>query len=136
VTEMPGIEVCQHNGVLLAMIVRNSATSERTKFITPDDCTQQVGFVVYKGGSSIPRHEHLPIRRTIVGTTEMIFVRQGRCTAEIYDTGRALVMEVELHCGDAIMLNGGAHGFRVHEDTVLLEVKQGPFVNEPEKVRF
>ena len=30
----------------------------------------------------------------------------------------------------------GGHGFRVFEDTVLLEVKQGPYPGEAEKERF
>lgn len=135
-TEGAGIEVCESDGKLLAVVLRATATSDGTTFVTPPTCAQQVGFIVYKGGSTIPRHEHLPVRRSLIGTTEVVFVRKGRCTAEIYDSQRVFVREFELVPGDAILLNGGSHGFRVHEDTVLLEVKQGPFLSEPEKVRF
>jgi hypothetical protein len=31
---------------------------------------------------------------------------------------------------------GGGHGFRMLEDTVLLEIKQGPYSGIQEKVRF
>jgi hypothetical protein len=38
--------------------------------------------------------------------------------------------------GDVITLIGGGHGFRMKEDTVLLEIKQGPYGGEQDKARF
>jgi hypothetical protein len=131
-----GIEVCEKDGQLLALVVRRSFRAGSTQFVTPDSCTQQLGFIVYPAGTAIPRHSHLPLARSIVGTSEVLFVREGRCTAEIYDAQRSLVAEIELGAGDVIALNGGAHGFRVHENTVLMEVKQGPFTGLQEKERF
>lgn len=130
------IEQCVNDGRLLAMVVRAGFSPPATRFVTPDNCNQQVGFIVYGANTQIPRHSHLPIERTIQGTTEVVLVRSGSCTAEIYDTERKLIAEFHLNVGDLILLNGGAHGFRVHEDTVLLEVKQGPFMTAPEKERF
>ena len=125
-----------YNGRLLALIVRNSFVPSRTTFVTPDDCNLQLGFVVYGAGTQIPRHAHLPIDRATRATNEVIVVRRGRCTAEIFDDSRKLIAEYPLETGDIILFNGGAHGFRVHEDTVLLEVKQGPHSDQPEKERF
>jgi len=136
ITEQPGIEVCEKDGQLLAVVVRRSFRATSTRFITPDSCNQQLGFVVYPAGSEIPRHAHLPLARSIVGTSEVLLVREGRCTAQIYDALRNLISEVELAACDVIVLNGGAHGFRVHENTTLMEVKQGPFTGLPEKERF
>ncbi|HEX5460813.1 MAG TPA: hypothetical protein VFX20_12670 [Steroidobacteraceae bacterium] len=135
-TENPGIEVSEKDGKLLAIVIRRTATAAATQFITPTGCSQQLGFVVYKSGTSIPRHEHLPVSRSLIGTTEVVFVREGRCTVDIFDSNRELFRQFDLGPGDAIFLNGGGHGFRVHEDTVLFEVKQGPFTSGPEKVRF
>ncbi len=42
----------------------------------------------------------------------------------------------ELLQGDAVILRGGAHGLRFSEDTVLLEVKQGPYHGTEEKEKF
>jgi len=130
------IEQCVHEGRLLAMVVRAGFAPPATKFVTPDDCNQQIGFIVYGRGTEIPRHSHLPIERTIQGTTEVVLVRRGSCTAEIFNQARTRIAEFHLNVGDLILLNGGAHGFKVHEDTVLLEVKQGPFMTAPEKERF
>jgi hypothetical protein len=133
----PLVEQCVHEGRLLALVVRRGFSPASTRFVTPDDTNQQVGFIVYGRGTEIPRHSHLPLERHIKGTTEVVLVRAGSCTAEIYDSSRtAVVAEFRLETGDLILLNGGAHGFKVHEDTVLLEVKQGPFMTAPEKERF
>jgi hypothetical protein len=35
-----------------------------------------------------------------------------------------------------MIMVGGGHGFRMTEDTVLLEVKQGPYPGVQEKERF
>ncbi len=38
--------------------------------------------------------------------------------------------------GDILVLVSGGHGFRMLEDTVLMEVKQGPYTGLKEKERF
>jgi hypothetical protein len=121
---------------MTAGIIRAGPLPDRTTFLTPQDFSQQVGFVVYGRGTEIPRHFHLPVERTIVGTTEVIMVRRGRCDAEIYGETRKLVATVPLKEGDIIIMLRGGHGFRIHEDTVLLEVKQGPYTGMADKERF
>jgi hypothetical protein len=78
----------------------------------------------------------LPIVRSVVGTAELLLVRSGRCIVDIYDDGRALVTSRQLETGDLVILMTGGHGFRMLEDTVLLEVKQGPYGGQAEKSRF
>jgi hypothetical protein len=126
----------ESGGALLALVVRAAYEPTKTTFVTSDELLLQLGFIVYPAGSSIPRHRHLPIERHLKTTSEVLQVRRGRCTAEIYDLGSNLVATVELNAGDVIVLAAGGHGFRVHEDTVLCEVKQGPYVTGVEKERF
>ena len=35
-----------------------------------------------------------------------------------------------------ILIVSGAHGFKILKNTEMLEVKQGPFVGEKDKIRF
>jgi hypothetical protein len=42
----------------------------------------------------------------------------------------------EIKEGDIILMVNGGHGFRMIEDTVFLEVKQGPYTGIDEKERF
>lgn len=105
-------------------------------FVTPDEANLQVGFIVYAAGGQIARHAHRPIERTIRGMSEVLVVREGRCEFDLYDDARALVATREVCRGDVLVLVGGGHGFRLMEDTVLLEVKQGPYLGADEKERF
>jgi hypothetical protein len=130
------IERIEADGALLALVVRAGFNPRKTTFVTPNDLLLQLGYIVYPAGSVIPRHRHLPVERHLSSTSEVLQVRQGACTAEIYDLASKLVAEIDLNAGDVIVLASGGHGFRIHEDTVLCEVKQGPYVTTVEKERF
>jgi len=130
------IEPILDDGVVLAYIVCRGKLPEQTTFLTPSDCTLQVGHVVYPAGGEITRHVHLPIERHIVGSTEVLIVERGRCEVDIYAEDRRLIQTRELRTGDIIIAVGGGHGFRALEDLVLLEVKQGPYPGGAEKERF
>ncbi len=110
--------------------------SEKTTFLTPSEFKQQVGFVVYPAGGEIQRHVHRPLERHLVGTSEVLIVRRGRCEIDIYNNARELVATRQLYQGDIMLMVDGGHGFRMIEDTVFLEVKQGPYTGLEEKERF
>lgn len=133
---MEFIEEVFSDGKLLAFIIRNELSPNATTFVTPSDLNLQLGFVVYPNGGQVLRHMHLPIERTIHSTTEIVHVKQGHCIMDIYDDQRKLVTSVDLKLGDTVLMIGGGHGFRMLEDTVLLEIKQGPYSGIQEKVRF
>jgi hypothetical protein len=120
----------------LAYIVRAGFSPKETTFLTPPEFKQQVGFIVYPRGAEIARHLHLPLERRLVGTSEALVVRTGRCLIDVYSDDRVLVATRELRQGDVMLMVGGGHGFRMLEDTVLLEVKQGPYTGMVEKERF
>jgi quercetin dioxygenase-like cupin family protein len=124
------------DGPLLALLLSGTDDPAETTFPTPDELNLQIGFVVYPAGGEIQRHDHKPLERRIVGTTEVLVVRSGRCEIDLYDHDRQHVATRELRAGDVILIVGGGHGFRMLEDTVLLEVKQGPYTGLDEKERF
>jgi len=131
-----GVEIISEDGVELCYVVRAGYEPKETTFITQPEYKQQVGFIKYGAGGRIPRHVHVPLERRIMGTSEVVLVRRGRCQLEVYTEDRELVATRELGCGDLVLMVAGGHGFNVHEDTVLLEVKQGPYIGLEEKERF
>lgn len=133
---MSPVEIIADGETPLAYIVNAEWRPTATQFLTPDDFTQQMGMIVYRAGESITPHVHIPVERTIVGTTECIVVRQGRCEIDIYNAERTFIASRVLEEGAIILLLGGGHGFRMIEDTVLFEVKQGPYVGMRDKERF
>lgn len=121
---------------ILAYIIRAEVNPEKTTFLTPLEFNLQLGFVVYPAQGEVARHVHLPLERRIVGTSEVLILKQGRCEIDIYNDERELVATRELRTGDVMLMVSGGHGFRMLEDTVLLEIKQGPYTGVDEKERF
>jgi hypothetical protein len=130
------IETISWNGQALAYIIRAEFAPSQTTFLTPPDLKQQVGYVVYPGGSEIPRHTHRDIERKLTGTSEVLVVRHGRCEIDVYNRRREVVATRELAAGDVMLMVAGGHGFRILDDTVFLEIKQGPYTGLDEKELF
>jgi hypothetical protein len=130
------IEHIKWNDQHIATIIRAEYEPSDTTFVTPDSYYQQTGFVVYPKGGVIQRHAHLPIQRHLIGTSEALIVRKGRVEADLFALDKSHLGTWLLEKGDIILLVAGGHGFRCLEDTVLLEIKQGPYTGLVEKERF
>ena len=133
---MTEVECITSEGMPLAYLVQSTLLPDRTTFVTPPEANLQIGFVVYPAGGVIAQHIHHPIERHIVGTAEVLIVKKGRCEVDVFNNKRELVAKRILQEGDVMLTVSGGHGFRLLEDTVLLEVKQGPYSGVDEKVRF
>lgn len=130
------VESIECDGQLIATIIRAEKMPDETEFVTGDDVKQQVGFVVYPEGGIIPRHIHVPMERHLRGTSEVLVVRKGILEADFYTEAKEFICTRLLRQGDVLLLVSGGHGFRCLKDTVLLEVKQGPYLGPQEKQRF
>jgi hypothetical protein len=130
------VEKIEHQGQPLAYIIRAAMTPDKTTFLTPPEFKQQVGFVVYPKEGEIARHVHKPLERHLVGTSEVLILKKGHCLIDIYNDERELVATRELFEGDIMLMVGGGHGFRMLDDTVFIEIKQGPYTGIDEKERF
>jgi hypothetical protein len=133
---MKSIETISHQNQALCILIHASYLPDQTTFLTPPEYKQQVGFVVYPKDGEVIRHTHRPLERHLVGTSEVILIKKGRCLLDIYNDARELVATRELGLGDLMLMVGGGHGFKMLEDTVLLEIKQGPYTGLDEKERF
>tara|TARA_Y100001970_G_scaffold294299_1_gene450057 strand:+ start:12541 stop:12945 length:405 start_codon:yes stop_codon:yes gene_type:complete len=134
---MDKIKKIVKNGVFYAIIVKSDYTPKKTEFVTDNEHLQQLGFIVYKAGSIIKPHMHKVLKRTIDKTTETLFVKQGKVEYKIYDNDKSPVATGVLNKGDIIALINGGHGFKIIEDAIMIEVKQGPYISsEKDKKRF
>lgn len=132
----PVVEVVSAEDTVLAYLIRGGNEPTETTFPVPASVSLQIGFVVYPAGGEVARHEHVPVERRIDKTSEVLVVRNGRCEIDLYDPQRRLVATKTLEKDDVILLVDGGHGLRMTDDTVLLEVKQGPYTGLGEKRRF
>lgn len=120
----------------IATIIRCDYMPDATTFISPASYYQQLGFVVYPEGGEVVRHSHLPLQRHLVGTPETLLVRKGRAEVELYAMDKSPLGTWVLEKGDMIQLVAGGHCFRCLEDTIFLEIKQGPYTGLVEKEQF
>jgi hypothetical protein len=130
---MEEIEHIRWNGELLASIIRAQASFEQTSFMTPPEYNFQVGFVVHSAGSEIAAHNHLSTEHRVNRIFEVLLVRKGRCEVDIYNCDRECIATREVRAGDLLFIIEGGHGFRMLEDTVFLEIKQGPYTGVDQK---
>jgi quercetin dioxygenase-like cupin family protein len=130
------IQVVDYQLKVLAYIIPAGPLPDKTIFLTAEDCTQQVGYIVYPKGGRVARHYHLPVERHFTGTTEILLVLKGQCQVDFYDDDKNYLISKELKTGDLIIIVAGGHGFQMLQDTVLLEVKQGPYPGVWEKEKF
>jgi mannose-6-phosphate isomerase-like protein (cupin superfamily) len=130
------VELITANEQTLCYVIRENIKPRQTTFITPSDSKQQVGFIVYPKGGVIARHIHRPLERHIIGMSEVLVVRSGHCQIEVYDEQESLVTVRDLYQNDVVIMVGGGHGFQIKEDTVLLEIKQGPYLGAEDKKLF
>lgn len=131
-----GVERIEHEGAMLALIVRASFQEPGIHFFTPDDFSQQVAYMRHPAGKAIQPHVHNEVPRTVHYTQEVLFVRKGKLRVDFYDQERAYISSRVLGAGDVILLADGGHGFECLEELEMIEVKQGPYAGEMDKVRF
>ena len=130
------IELISDNGKRLALIIRNVRTDHRVKFFSDAEDLLQVGAFCMARGEEIEPHEHRDYPRFPGRTTEVLVIQSGRIRVDIYSCDRTYLESSELSAGDVIILFDGGHGFTILEDVRMLEIKQGPYVGELDKIRF
>ena len=133
---MEDVEKIVSDDQVLCYIIRANISPEKTTFITPSDNKQQVGFIVYPKGGVIKRHTHRQLERHIIGMAEVLVVRSGHIQIEVYNDEREMVAVRDLYPNDVVLMVGGGHGFRIIEDSILLEIKQGPYLGVEDKELF
>ena len=86
--------------------------------------------------TSSPGFKSRQARAVCSALVPLLVVRKGHCEIDIYDDEQTLVATLEMTTGDVMVMVSGGHGFRMLEDTVFLEIKQGPYTGIDEKKRF
>jgi len=124
------------DGKLFAIIVPSEFTKEGIEFFTPGEFSQQLGYMKRPEGYVIPPHTHGVVKREVFYTLETLFIRKGRMRVDFYSEERELFDSYVVKTGDVIMLVFGGHGFVMLEESEIIEVKQGPFIGDQDKVRF
>lgn len=122
--------------VTLAVILRANYHAEGIQFFTPNDFSQQLGYMNRQQGYVIPPHVHNPVVREVHFTKEVIFIKSGKVRVDFYDDDQNYLESRILNQGDIVLLAFGGHGFEMLEASEIIEVKQGPYAGDKDKTRF
>ena len=133
---MPPIEQLTSNNQIIAIIVHHEFTKDGIEFFTPGDFSQQLGYMKHQKGETIQEHIHVLHVREVQYTQETLFIKKGRVKINFYHQDKSFFTSRELKTGDVILLASGGHGFEFLEETEMIEVKQGPYCGDQDKVRF
>jgi hypothetical protein len=133
----PRTDAIEHvvvDGALRAIIVRRGFHAPGVHVVTPPHLSQQVGYLSHPSGHRIAPHTHLPLRRDVAPTQEVLLVTKGRLRVDFYAEGRTCLESRTLATGDLILLVSGGHGFEVLADCEVIEVKAGPYTEGEDKI--
>ena len=121
---------------LLAIIIKKSYSENGISFFTPNEFSQQLAFMKHFPGKIIEPHIHNLVNREVQYTKEVLFIRKGKIRVDFFNDKKDYLFSHLLSTGDVILLSEGGHGFEILEETEMIEVKQGPYAGESDKIRF
>ena len=131
------IEKIFHKKKLFALIVKGNYRKKRgINFFTPNNTTQQFGYMKHKKGYIIEPHHHNKRLTKILSTTEVILLLKGILRVDFYENKKKYLFSKIIKEKDIIMLVHGGHGFKVLQNVEMIEVKQGPYSLSGDKTKF
>ena len=131
------IEKILHKKKLLALIVRGQYRKKKgITFFTPNNSTQQFGYMKHDKKYTIKPHVHKKRLTKIYYTTEVILLLKGVVRVDFYTQSKKYLFSKIIKEKDIIMLVSGGHGFKILKNAEILEVKQGPYNIIKDKIKF
>ncbi len=126
------IEKIMYNNEIIAIVSkRNLDDKEKSlEFYTPSDNPLQIGTLNHPRGYVIPSHIHNNVERRITETQEMLYVEKGKMRVSFLTESNEKIDERTLNPGDLVVLMRKGHGFEFLEDSRVIYVKQGPYLDK------
>src|SRR4051812_11928690 len=101
---MDNIEYLKHNDLVLAIIIGRNFNEKGIRFFTPDEFSQQLGYMHHPAGKKIEPHFHNPVERNVVYTQEVLYIKRGKIKVNFYDEQKLFLFDRILQSGDVILL--------------------------------
>jgi hypothetical protein len=136
ITETKTIENIIHNGLVIAIIIRNEYHHDGIKFLSDESFSLQIGYMSRPKGYQVIPHIHNPVERNTIGTQEVLFIKKGKIRIDFYSYEQVYLESRTLTEGDVIFLIGAGHGIDILEPAEIFEVKNGPYIEGADKGRF
>ena len=122
--------------IIICIIIKSNYNGEGISFFTPSDFSQQLAYMNRPKGYKIKPHYHKRNKRIVNFTQEVLLVKKGIIKVKLFDNNKNFMIDVVIENGDVILLASGGHSFEFLSNSELIEVKQGPYKTEDDKVIF
>jgi cupin fold WbuC family metalloprotein len=106
------------------------------KFFTPNTDNLQVGLMSHPTNHIIQPHYHKNKKKIIKHMSELLIIYSGKLQVFFYNKKMKRTKSIILNKKDMILLIKGSHGFKTLNKTEMLEIKQGPFSGDKDKIRL
>tara|TARA_B110000483_G_scaffold201334_1_gene242302 strand:+ start:18 stop:434 length:417 start_codon:yes stop_codon:yes gene_type:complete len=106
------------------------------EFFTANNLSMQVGLMGHSKNHIIKPHFHINRKKIVKQMSELLIIFSGQLKVFFYNKKKLRVKSLILNKKDMILLISGGHGFKVLKKLEMLEIKQGPFVGEKDKMRL
>jgi len=130
------IEKIIYKNKLYAVVIPCDFHKPGVHFFTPNNFSQQLAHIHHPKKYKIPAHIHNPVNRSVSYTLETLLIRKGKIRIDFYTQKKQYFQSVILKTGDVILLARGGHGITMLEETDFIEIKQGPYTEDRDKIRF
>ena len=133
------LEEIIYNKSVYALLIRAKSQHkiQGVNFVTKNKDLLQLGFISHKKKHLIKPHIHKKKKRIINYCTEVLLIKKGVLKIQFYnEKGINIKKDKKLYKDDIIILFKGGHGFEVIKDCKVIEIKQGPYKKQTDKVLF
>jgi hypothetical protein len=106
------------------------------EFFTANNLNMQIGLMGHSKNHIIKPHFHINRKKIVKQMSELLIIFSGQLKVYFYNKKKLRDKSLILNKKDMILLISGGHGFKVLKKLEMLEIKQGPFIGEKDKMRL
>lgn len=114
---------------LVAIRVRRFPNAKTAPMSSPDGALQLMTMKRAKGDVA-RAHRHIPKRRVTRLLQECLIVIKGRIRCDLFDANGKCFRKAIVRPGEAMLILDAVHAVHFLEDSLVYELKNGPFIND------
>lgn len=122
---------------IVALVVRRTKKiKKKVNFITHEKNEMQIAIMERPAKNIVKAHFHPNQKRVVKNTSEFLYVVKGHMKVSFFKSEKKLkkITTKELTTGDFLYFINCGHSIEFLKKTSLIEVKQGPFRKNKDKI--
>lgn len=81
-------------------------------------------------GKYLLAHTHKPTPRQTEKMQECLIIKKGKVKIDLYSPDKKMFKKLIMKTGDLLILLNGGYGIHILEDAEMIELKNGPFIED------